>query len=296
MVRIILLEVIVPVVSAFIIGLLFLGIFRKVVARIHWRYGPPVLQPFIDLIKLFGQKGFSHGFIFDTGIFLSIAGSIVTILFIPFAGLCALKGSGGLLALLYLLIVAPLGIALSAGESANPNASIGISRKLILSIGYEVPFILIILSLMFYYKTISFVEIVDAQKNFHWALFSPLFISGISYLLILPAMLGIRPFDIASAPQEISSGGIVEYGGQYLALFHIEHALHLFIYISLFVNLFLGGGNIFVFLIKMFVVFIIGIFIHSVFPRLRIDQAIKYLWRYPTLLALLGILLILIFK
>ena len=296
MVKIILLEIFFPIISAFIIGLLFIGIFRKILARIQWRYGPPVLQPFIDIIKLFNQKGFSHGDLFDFGIFLSIAGSMVVILSIPFAGLCFLKNSGGLLVLLYLLIFVPIGRALSAGASANPNASIGISRKLILSLAYEIPFILIVLSIMSYYKTISFIEIVNAQKNFHWALFSPLVFSGISYFLILPAMLGIRPFDIVSAPQEISSGDIVEYGGQFLSLFHIEHALHLFIYLALFVNLFLGGGNIFVFLLKIFIVFIIGIFIHSVFPRLRTDQAIKYLWGYPTIFALLGMILILILK
>ena len=282
---------------AFIIGVFFLGLFRRIMARIHWRYGPPIIQPILDLIKLFHQKGFSHGPVFNLGIILSLAGSIVLILFIPFGGMCALRNSGGLLVILYLMLFAPLGIALSGGEGANPNISIGISRKLILALGYEVSFLFVLLTLMTYYKTISIVDIVNAQTNFQWAFFSPLFLSGIAYFLILPAMLGIRPFDVVGAPQEISSGPMVEYGGRFLGLFHILHAFSLFIGIALFVDLFLGGGsNPVTFFMKMVVVFILVVFIHGVFPRLRTEQAIRYLWRWPVAFSLLGLILVQIIR
>ena len=277
---------------AFIIGVLFLGLFRKIVARIHQRYGPPIIQPLLDVIKLFHQKGFSHGALFDLGLILSLAGSIVVVLFIPFGGICPLKSSGGLLVILYTMLFLPLGIALSGGEGANPNISIGISRKLILCLGYEVPFLLILLSTMSFYRTISIVDIVNSQKNFHWTLFSPLFLSGIAYFMILPAMLGMRPFDIVSAPQEISSGPAVEYGGKYLGLFHIQHSFSIFIMIALFVDLFLGGGeNIFYFFLKMLTIFFIMVLIHSVFPRLRLEQALRYLWKWPTIFAFLGVII-----
>jgi len=276
---------------AFIIGVFFLGLFRKIVARIHTRYGPPIIQPLLDVIKLFHQKGFSHGVLFDLGLILSLAGSIVVILFLPFAEICPLKSSGGLLVILYVMLFLPLGIALSGGEGANPNISIGISRKLILSLGYEVPFLLIIISVMSFYKTISIVDIVNTQEGFRWALFSPLFLSGIAYFMILPAMLGIRPFDIVSAPQEISSGPQVEYGGKYLAFSCIQHAFSIFITIALFVDLFLGGGkNFLFFFLKMLVVFVSMVLIHSVFPRLRLEQALRYLWRWPTIFAFLGVI------
>jgi len=290
-------EIILPPILAFIIGIFFIGLFRKIMARIHWRYGPPIIQPFLDLIKLFHQKGFSHGPLFDLGLILSLAGSMVLILFIPFGGMCALGNSGGLLVILYIMLFAPLGIALSGGEGANPNISIGISRKLIIALGYEVSFLLVLLTLMTYYKTISIVDIVNAQSNFHWALFSPLFLSGIAYLMILPAILGIRPFDVVGAPQEISSGPTAEYGGRFLALFHIWHAFSLFIGIALFVDLFLGGGsNPVTFFMKMVVVFVLVTFIHAVFPRLRTEQAVRYLWRWPTAISLLGLLLVQIIK
>ena len=110
-------------------------------------------------------------------------------------------------------------------------------------------------------------------------------------------MLGLRPFEIVSAQQEIASGPNVEYGGKYLALVTIEHALHLFISIALFVNLFLGGaGDPVTFFIKMLVVFILGVFIHAVFPRFRIEQAVTYLWKWPTIFAFAGLIIILLMK
>lgn len=291
-------QIILSPVLALIVGVFFLGLARKIMARIHWRYGPPLIQPVIDMIRLFYQKSVSHGRMFDLGIVLSLAGSIVVVLFLPFGGIAPLSSSGGLLVILYIMLLAPLGLALSGGQGANPNISIGISRKLILSLGYEVPLLLVLLAVMTRYKTISIMEVVSAQQSTGWSLISfPLFLSGLSYFLILPAILGIRPFDITSAPQEISSGPMVEYGGKYLALATIEHAFALFIGIALFVNLFLGGAaNPVIFFVKMLVVFVLGLCINAVFPRFRIEQAIKYLWKWPTLLAFLGLIITLIVK
>jgi len=39
-----------------IIGLLTSWVDRKVTARLQYRVGPPVLQPLIDIVKLFGKE------------------------------------------------------------------------------------------------------------------------------------------------------------------------------------------------------------------------------------------------
>ena len=281
---------------ALVIGLFFLGLARKVMARIQWRYGPPLIQPVIDIIRMFSQRSVSHGNLFFLGMVLSLAGSLTVILFLPFGKICPLSGSGGLLVVLYLMLLAPLGLALSGGESANPHVSIGISRQFILSLSYEAPLLLVLLGVMTHYRTISLMEIVTLQQSAGWALFSlPLGLSGLAYLLILPAILGLRPFEIIQAPQEISSGPLVEYGGQFLVLAKIQHALTIFINITPLINLFLGGGgNPFTFFVKMLMVFMIVLFVNAVFPRMRIEQAVKYLWRWPTLLALAGLIVTLV--
>ncbi len=289
-------EIVVSPIIAFVIGIFFLGLSRKIMARIHWRYGPPLTQPVIDIIKLFNQTSISHGRIFNLGVILSLAGSMIVVLFLPVGNICPLSGSGGLLVILYIMLLGPLGTALSGGEAANPNTSIGISRKLILALGYEVPLLFILLAVMTHYNTISIVEIVKSQQNARWSLLSfPLVIPGVAYLLILPAILGLRPFELVGAAQEISSGPMAEYGGKFLALATIQHAFSLFIGIALFVDLFLGGAsNPGYFFIKMLVLFIIEVLINAVFPRFRVEQALRYLWRWPTLVAFVGLVAVLI--
>lgn len=306
-------EIIILPIIGFIIGIFFLGLARKIAARIHWRYGPPITQPIIDIVRMFSQKPISHGLIFDIGIILSLVGSFLVILFLPLGHLSPFSGTGGLIVVLYILLLSPLGTALSSGESGNPLASIGVSRSFLLSLGYEVPLLLVLLTVMTHYDTISLVEIANRQMQTGWSFGSmPLLLSGIAYFLILPAILGIRPFEIVGAAQEISSGPKVEFGGKYLAFNTIDHGLHEFIGISLFVNLFLGGGDLFglfagissvfmqnlisviVFLVKMIFVFILGTFINAVFPRFRIGQAMKYLWFYPLILSFVGLIIIII--
>jgi NADH-quinone oxidoreductase subunit H len=279
---------------ALAIGIFFLGLARKVTARIQWRCGPPLAQPLIDIVRFFSQKSVSHGRLFDLGIVFSLAGSAAVSLFLPIGGICPLADSGGMLVILYLMLLAPLGLALSGGAAANPSSSIGVSRALILSLAYEAPLLLVLLAPMTHYRSISLVEIVQRQQSAGWALFTPpLVLSGIAYLLILPAILGFRPFEIVSAPQEISSGPLAEFGGKILAQAAIGQAFAVFIGIALFVNLFLGGGgNPAVFFLKMLAVFIPATFVHAVFPRWRTEQAVAYLWKWPTLLALAGLIII----
>ena len=277
---------------ALVMGVFLIGLSRKVIARIHRRYGPPIYQPVIDIVKLMNQQSISHGAMFDLGVVLALAGSLVTVLFIPLGGICPLDGSGGLLVVIYLMLFAPLGLALGAGASDNPNASIGVSRKMLLALAYELPLLLVLLSVMSYYKTVSVVEIVAQQQQGWWGAV-PLPLSAIAAFLILPAMLGLRPFDMVSAPQEISMGPMVEYGGRYLALIKLQGAVHLFVVLALYVDLFLGGGvNVGTFLLKVLGLFFAGEFIHAVMPRVRIEDAVRFCWKWPAALALAGLILV----
>ena len=287
-------HIIVYPILAFAVGVFFAGFFRKISARIHRRYGPPVLQPLIDVLRFFSQKSISHGKVFNGGLVFALAGTLTVLMFIPFGRICPFCSSGGLLVVLYLLIITPLSVALSGGEGANPNISIGISRKLIVSFAYEVPLLMIVLALMLYYQTTSLSEIVKLQQKYGWSIYNlKLLIPGIAYLLILPVMLGMRPFDVVSAPQEIASGPIVEYGGRCLALYHIEHVLHMFIGLALYVDLFLGGGtNIVFFFIKLLVLFFLLVLINAIFPRYRTDQVVRYLWKWPGLISFIGLMIV----
>ncbi len=280
-------------VLAFFIGIFLVGFKRKMVARIHRRYGPPLHQPLLDIIKLLAKKeNISHGVMFDLGPVIALGASILTVLFLPLPGFKLLTPYGDLIAFIYIMVIGSLGMALGAGESGNPNASIGIARALTLMLGYDLPFIIAGNTLILKYGTTSLFNLMNAQSNLHWNLFF-LPLTAIAGFIATFGAMGEHPFDVVVAPQEVATGPMVEYGGKHLGLLMIDHAIHVYIETALFVTLFLGGAsNIWVFILKQLGVVIVMTLVDTVLPRFRIENAVRYFWRWPTIFALLGLFIV----
>ncbi len=273
-------------------GLLFLGIARKYTARINKRVGPPVYQQFIDLMKLFSKKSnITHSWVFDLGALFAVVGILTALLFVPIGGLTLYSFDGDLIVLMYLLVIAPLGMALAAGASGNPNANIGVSRGLTLMMGYELPFVIVLVTLMLYHNTTSLAELVEKQNslaNWNLMLFP---VSALIADIALQGMLGEKPFDQPIAPHEIASGPMVEFGGKYLGMLMIWHAVAIIVELTLFIDLFFGGAtNLLTWFIKILAVFIFALTINAVFPRFRIERAFGFYWKWPTIIAFLGLI------
>ena len=74
----------VSIAFAIVWGLTLNGLMMKIVARVHGRFGPPIWQPFLDIIKNNGKRtAVSHGIMFYLGPVFRIAGGMGTFLFIP---------------------------------------------------------------------------------------------------------------------------------------------------------------------------------------------------------------------
>jgi NADH-quinone oxidoreductase subunit H len=275
-----------------IMGLLYMGIARKVTARIQNRYGPPFYQAFLDVLKLFSKRETaSHGVMHSLGPVIAFAGVSTTLLFLPLGkGAPVLHFQGDLFVFLYLIVIGPLGMALGAGESNNPNATIGIARALSLMLGYEIILFMATLPVFVHFKTASIYEVILNQGAFpNWAgIKFPLSLLG--GLIALQGLLGEKPFDQPIAPHEIASGPMVEYGGKYLGLLQLWHAVAIIVETGLFIDVFFGPHNILWFFLGTFIVFMLSVVINAVMPRFRIEQAIRFYWGVPLLLVVLGIL------
>lgn len=295
MIETILWAILMPIIVIFT-GLIYMGLARKITARIHNRYGPPFYQNIIDVIKLLSKKNtISHGVMFDLGPVFAFTGALLSLYFIPIANKPLFSFQGDIIVVLYLLVIAPLGMALGAGNSGNPNAAIGIARALTLMLGYEVVMVISVVAVMIYNHSASFMDIINAQKGgiAHWNLW-PLFLSAVAMDIAMQAMLGEKPFDQPIAPHEIASGPMVEYGGRYLSMLQFYHSIAIILETGIFVNLFLGGGNFIWWFVKSFIVFFIALLINAVMPRFRIGQAFKFYWSYPGIIGILGLIIILI--
>ncbi len=292
-----LLGLISTIVLAWLVGLLYMGIDRKITARVQNRYGPPVHQQFIDVMKLFKKKtAISHGTMFHLGPVLAITGSVSTLLFIPVLSGSRFWGGlgfeGDLILIIYLMVFGSLGMALAVGESANPNGIIGVSRGLTQMLGFELPFLLAVITLMIQYNTTSLVGLIQAQAGGHWNLFHSPLASTAGFIALL-GMMGHQPFDVPIAPAEIASGPMSEFGGKYLGMMMSSRSIFTFAKLTLFSDLFLGGsGNLGSLLLKTFAIFLWPVVVGLIYPRFRTEQSVRFFWGWPSAIGLLGLILV----
>ncbi|MDK2783446.1 MAG: NADH-quinone oxidoreductase subunit [Thermococcaceae archaeon] len=289
------------------VGFMFMGIIRIVTARIHRRVGPPIYQPILDTIKLLSKKSnITHGLIYDFGVIYALGATILALMFIPIGSIGVLRAYGDLVLITFLLEIPMLGIMFAAMSSGNPYAGIGAQRALLTMLAIQVPLGFAIVALAEFYGTFSTYEIVMAQQTMGWSIIHlPLLLAAIAYDLVLQAMFGKEPFDIMIAPGEISLGPMVEFGGKHMGILQIQHAIALFAETLFFANIFLGGAVVTAFsspilntiaslailLVKQIAVLLVATFIGAIFPRFTIDQAAKFYWKWPTIIAALGAIL-----
>ena len=130
--------------------------------------------------------------------------------------------------------------------------------------------------------------------------------AAIAFLMILPAKIGVAPFDVAEAETELCEGPLAEYSGLQLGLFKLTHNIKLYVMTALFVVLFLGNAgvenenlviNIIVntWILIVLVVVITVLFlsvVRGLMGRYKSNQMFKFYWTVPTILALLSYVLV----
>ncbi|MCF7926754.1 MAG: NADH-quinone oxidoreductase subunit H [Candidatus Izimaplasma sp.] len=265
------------------------GINRKIIGRLQKRYGPKWYQEFLDIFKLLSKRAISHGWLFDFGVIMALGGIIATATFMPVTNsIVAFPNYDNFFIFVYLIAVGMLGMAMSASGSGNPYASIGVMRALTTMLAYEVPFMIVILTIIKLTGTSSITGIAEFQQlaGNNWFMIA-LPLGFIVSFMALMGMLGKKPFETYIAPAEIASGPMVEYGGKQLGMLFIMHEITVFIEVSLFVHLFLGGAeNILIFLLKYAAVYTLVNLISNVYGRFKIDQVVKFFYKWPLLLAI----------
>lgn len=282
-------------------GLIMGGIMRKIIARISKRIGIRVYQPYLNLIKNYGQRSqITHGVMFYLGPVFRLSGGVGIFLFMPMIYGSVLWNnfsfSGDLILISYFLFFGMLGMALGAGEGGHPYSTIGIARGLSQFITIEVPLTLAIISIAVQYHTLSISEIVAAQQGgiMSWTLFTnPL--ATIAAMLSFLGAMGHSPFNVVMAPQENPIGPPTEYHGTFLGVLQTNRAILHVVEAVLYMNLFFGGAtNWFELIVKTFFIYFWSVFVGMVFPRFRVDQSIPWFLKWPTAIGVLSIIFIIL--
>lgn len=286
-----------------VVGLLLTWIDRKVTARVQNRVGPPLLQPFYDLVKLLGKEVIIprgiKGFVFTLAPLLGLGGVTLASTLIWRANLSPKSGFvGDLIVALYLLTLPSISAMLGGAASKNPISAVGASREMKLLLSYELPMLIAVFTSVVKTKTLLLGGIVDYQVQ-HGTLMLSIssILAFIVALLCLQAKLTAVPFDIPEAETEIMGGPYIEYSGAPLAIFKLNRAMTLFTLPVLLVTVFWSGlGDrswpaVALFVLKLILILVAYILIKNVNPRLRIDQAMGFFWWRVTPIAILAMIL-----
>ncbi|RKX71855.1 hypothetical protein DRP53_00235 [candidate division WOR-3 bacterium] len=282
------------------IGLFLTWIDRKVTARIQWRVGPPIYQPYADFIKLLLKETF-----------VPKGASKVAFLLAPFLGLIGvnvvstmlflmnfhpdLSFVGDIIVIIYLLALPPLSVIIGGASARNPLSSVGASREMTLFFGYELPFLIAVAIAVIKTGSLKIGEIIIHQKLYGPLLYSfSGVIAGLVFLIVTQAKLTFVPFDIPEAEQEIMAGPYLEYSGVALAIFKLTRAMLFFVLPVFLITILWGGMASPWSIVKFLVIVVLIVLIKNTNPRLRIDQALKFFWIGLGILSLIGLILALV--
>jgi len=195
-------------------GGLIAGVDRKVTARMQGRVGPPLLQPFYDVAKLFEKENLvvtasQNFFVLSYLVFMAVAGALF------FSG-------GDMLLVIFAFTLSHIFLVLGAYASYSPYSHIGAERELLQIIAYEPMIILTAVGM--YMVTRSFFVSAIVTSDIPVILYLPGVFIG--YLIVLTIKLRKSPFDLSTshhAHQELVKGVTTDFSGPNLGKIEIAH-------------------------------------------------------------------------
>ncbi len=264
-----------------VIGCLLAGIDRKLTARMQGRFGPPLMQPFYDVMKLLqkeeivvnnSQNFYIYNFLF----------------FIIFTGALFFLGDDMLL-VIFALTLASIFFVLAAYSTNSPYSSIGAVRELIQMMAYEPMMLMVAMGM--YLATGTFIIRDIAAFEGPLIMYLPGIFAG--FLFILTIKLRKSPFDLSMshhAHQEIIKGLTTEFTGRTLAAIEVAHWYEN-VYLLGFVYLFFANNPV-IGVAAALLAYFAEILIDNCSARFKWQLAMKSTWLITMLVGLTNILVI----
>ena len=306
---------IIVVLILLVVGILAVVIFtpmeRKVIARMQDRPGPNrvwpygLLQAIADAIKMLTKEDVTpHNA--DRGLHMLAPLIVAVPALLVFAVLPFGEKVIGVdlnVGVLYIIAIGSfhvLAIIIAGWGSNNKFALLSSFRVVNQLLAYEVPLVLCVLAVILFARSMSTVDIVEAQTIPYFVVMP---VAGMIFLVCALAEANRSPVDLIEADSEMVAGYMVEYSGMKFAMFFIAEYVNLFATAIVISTLFLGGYKFFglenaapvlspviVFAKAVFVIFCM-LWFRATFPRLRFDHLIGFAWKLLVPLGLVNLLL-----
>jgi len=273
-----LLTVALTILLAPVLGGLLVGIDRKLTARLQGRVGPPIIQPFYDLLKLLGKE--SIGVAADQLVYAVLhLGLIVSALVLFVLG-------GDFLLILFLLTFGIVALILGAMSVSSPYSRIGAQRELISLLAYEPVLVAMVLGVYFTTGSFRLEEVLRYPKF----LILELPLVFMAMLFALTIKLRKSPFDFSTSHhghQEIVKGITTEFSGPTLAVLEMAHWYEL-VLLLLMVGLFFAQ-NLLLACVAALLSYLAEIVLDNVTARLTWKVMLRYAWTVGLLMAVINL-------
>jgi len=228
---------------------LFVGIIRKIKARLQNRRGASIFQPYSDLSKLFHKNEvISHdsSWIFKAMPYILFASTLVICVGLPLITTGFRNSfSGDFLVIIYILALGTFFLALAGIDTGGGFGGFGSSREMTLAALAEGGFIFSMLVLSVIAHSTNLTDIIGSVSSLPLISYLPVLLAFIGFFIILLAETGRFPFDNPATHLELTmihEAMILEYSGKRLALIEWAAANKLLIFLAIGANLFFPWG------------------------------------------------------
>ena len=219
---------------------LLTGFVRKVKARLTHRRGPPLLQPYRDLLRLMRKEVV----LADNASWLSrvipyvvFACTWVAAALVPtFATGLAFSWVADLIAIIALLASARFCLALAAMDAGTSFGGIGSSREMMIASLAEPAMIMIVFTLALVASSTQLSSIVQFVASGDVGLRVSLGLALVALVMVAIAENARIPVDNPATHLELTmvhEAMVLEYSGRHLALIDLAASLKLLLYVSL---------------------------------------------------------------
>ena len=225
------------------------GAIKKMKATMQMRKGPPLLQGYYDLAKLFRKetvRSETASWVYVLGPRLYFAAAVAATMLVPvLVAASPLDGAGGILGLVGILALGRFALAAAALDTGSPFGGMGSSREMTIAALAEPALMLGLFTSALAAGSLDLGAVVRGELA-PGALFRPSDILALSGLfVVLIAETGRIPVDNPATHLELTmihEAMLLEYAGPDLALVEWASALKEVLYITLLIDLFIPFG------------------------------------------------------